>query len=269
MTDAEVAAAPPVQPANVPMMARNIRRGQPQPFLNMSVTHAVVFGKMINFCWRFPRDVIQAHHRKGEFYKAQDLAQIAAYFPLGGVFVDIGANVGNHSLFVGKFLSPSRIIPIEPNALVTDLLAANLLLNDLAPCCDLSHVGIGASDETVGGFGMSEAGRNIGAARMVAGTGDLAVRVGDDILAGVDPSLIKIDVEGMEMRVLRGLAQTIARARPTIFVEVDNDNDAAFHDWIASNNYRVGFRIKRYRANTNYLITALIEAGTATKPTGA
>jgi FkbM family methyltransferase len=230
---------------------RALRRGRPVAFRDISVTRAVVRGTAMNFCWRHRKDTIQAHNRQGLFYEADELDLIAKHFPAGGVFVDIGANVGNHSLFVAKFLSPSRVIPVEPNPEIIDLLLANIVLNDVAARFDLSCIGIGASDGAEDGFGMGASGSNIGAARMVAGAGGIAVRSGDSILSDIFPSMIKIDVEGMEMQVLRGLSETLARSRPALFVEVDTANDAEFLNWCSTLHYRVEATTKRYRANAN------------------
>src|SRR5258708_502277 len=49
---------------------------------------------------------------------------------------------------------------------------------------------------------------------------DVEVAQGDSIISAVVPSLIKIDVEGFEPRVLRGLATTIAKSRPLIITEM-------------------------------------------------
>src|SRR5688500_7711411 len=43
-------------------------------------------------------DHIQRFHLQGRFYEAEELELIGRYFR-NGVFVDIGANVGNHSLY--------------------------------------------------------------------------------------------------------------------------------------------------------------------------
>ena len=48
----------------------------------------------------------------------------------------------------------------------------------------------------------------------------IPVRVGDEILGGETPSVIKIDVEGYELFVLKGLASTIERTKPAILTEV-------------------------------------------------
>jgi FkbM family methyltransferase len=51
----------------------------------------------------------------------------------------------------------------------------------------------------------------------------IPARIGDEVLAEMavdDPAIVKVDVEGAELRVFRGLAGIIARARPICFFEV-------------------------------------------------
>ena len=65
---------------------------------------------------------------------------------------------------------------------------------------------------------------------------------------------LKIDVEGMEIAVLGGLAETIARCRPVFFIEVDDVNNAAFMAWVAANDYEVAATYRRYKVNENFLL---------------
>jgi methyltransferase FkbM-like protein len=67
---------------------------------------------------------------------------------------------------------------------------------------------------------------------------------------------IKLDVEGMELDVLRGAEKFIESYRPTMFVEVDNQNAAGFNDWVASNGYRISERFRRYPQCENFLIVS-------------
>ena len=47
------------------------------------------------------------------------------------------------------------------------------------------------------------------------------VRRGDDVISNENPSLIKIDVEGFETKVILGLVKTIERCLPVVVTEVD------------------------------------------------
>ncbi len=222
---------------------------------NIQVVRTKAHGETVFFAVRNPADVIQRKHYAGVFYEPEELAIIARHFPIGGVFADIGTNIGNHSIYVAKFLHASRVHMFEPNQNAIELLEANIMLNQLEDVCDRSNLGVGVSNSNSGGFAMAEHERNLGAARMVEG-GDLEVRIGDELLDGVTPDMIKIDVEGMEMDVLDGLSALVARCRPKFFIEVDKKNYAAFDAWCAANNYSKTEEFSRYRTNTNFMIEA-------------
>ncbi len=234
-----------------------IAAGDPVSFSDIDVIQARKHGKTLRFAVDMVADPIQRRHRRGEFYEARELSHLKALFPLGGTFVDIGANVGNHTLFVAHYLSPTSVIPIEPNPLSIKLLVANVVLNDLIGTVRLDRLGVGIGDENSGGYAMEDRQRNRGAAKMLPGQGDIAVRRGDDILKDVTPSLIKIDVEGMELQALSGLEETLDRARPALLVEVDNVNEDGFLTWVEAARYRVTKTIQRYKLNKNFILTPI------------
>ena len=97
--------------------------------------------------------------------------------------------------------------------------------------------------------------RNLGGSKMRATEGGgLEVVVGDEALKGVDPAMIKVDVEGMEMEVLRGLEGTIRRAKPVLLLEIDDANLDDFRAWITPLDYDVVEEVRRYQNNTNYVL---------------
>lgn len=176
---------------------------------------------------------ISAHGRSYELYESEDpLAGAAAakttqlartgqpyelpllehIYSLGlhGTAVDVGANVGNHALWMAAVCGLD-VIAFEP--LVPFELRANVELNNLAERVEVIPFALGDRQ----GFA-----RHVGAGRLEAGAGDgdipVLVRRFDDFgLVGV--SVVKIDVEGMEPAVLRGGESTIRRDRPVIFAE--------------------------------------------------
>jgi FkbM family methyltransferase len=218
------------------------------------VIRAVVHGETVYFCIATEKDTIQGHHAKGMFYEREELAIIARHFPIGGVFLDIGANIGNHALYVAKFLHAQKVHLIEPNPPAIDLLEANIYLNQLEGICDMSEIGVGLSDEHQSGLSMNTPPTNLGGARMKASGGDLDVYRADDLYPDLDVDFVKIDVEGMEISVLNGMSGLINRCSPKMFIEVDTRNDEAFRDWCALNRYEIQEEFKRYAVNTNYLI---------------
>ncbi len=217
------------------------------------VTRAPIDGKDVLFATDMLRDPIQRRHRGGAFFEPDELDLMEQFLPKGGTFVDIGANVGNHSLFAGLFRDAARIIPFEPNPLAYRLFVLNIVMNGLRDRVVFDHVGFGAADLDRDGFAMSERMKNLGAAKMVAGAGNISTKRPDDVLRDEVPDFIKIDVEGMEMLVLRGLQKTIARTRPVLLVEVDRDNIHDFADWRLAHGFELPASIKHYAENRNFL----------------
>lgn len=219
------------------------------------VVRSVIAGQPVFFMLTNIYDVIQMDHLAGRFYEPEELEIIRQHCPKNAVFADIGANIGNHSLFALKFLGVKKLIPFEPNPVAIAALTANLGLNGELARCDLSHLGLGLSDRAQGGLmiELDEPYENLGGGRLVEG-GDLRVIQGDDALSNESVDFIKIDVEGMEMQVLRGLAQTISRYRPIFFIEVDERNRAEFLVWVETNEYTVAATYRRYAVNENFLL---------------
>lgn len=233
---------------------------------SVAVTECEVDGTPVRFATDMERDPIQRSHRDGVFFEPEELDLMLSYVPDGGTFLDIGANVGNHSLYAGLFCNAARIIPFEPNPLAYRLLILNLVMNGLHDRTDFDYVGFGASDVDCEGFGMSERRKNLGAARMVPGEGEIATLRPDDFLSNETPDFVKIDVEGMEMQVLRGLQKTIQRTRPVMLVEVDRANIHDFADWRLAHGFALPTSIKHYKDNRNFLCVPEERMADLTKP---
>ena len=224
------------------------------------VVRSTIFGQPIFFTITNHKDAIQRYHARGEFYEAEELEIIRRHFRPGSVFCDIGANIGNHTLFAMKYLHAASAILFEPNPQAIAILRSNLELNGLTERVDLTNLGFGLSDDVASGLRIEARRSNLGAGRMVEGDGTLHTLPGDTALAGRHVDFVKIDVEGMEMRVLSGLKETLARCRPRIFVEVDRQNTADFRQWAAQNSYSIRARYRRYKGNENFLLEPVAPA---------
>lgn len=219
------------------------------------VTH-IIADEEICFFVVNEHDGIQRHHAKGEFYELEELRLISNFFPKGGVYVDVGANVGNHVIYVCKYLRPIQAILFEPNPPAVSILKLNLMLNGLEKIVDLSYLGIGLSDTKGTALARTVHSDNLGGTRLeiVERADGLPIAPGDEFLLRRRVDFIKIDVEEMEMLVLHGLRGTISKWRPSIFVEVAEKNDTLFHKWIDSVDYYVIDKYRRYSTLLNYMI---------------
>lgn len=151
-----------------------------------------------------------------------------------GVAIDVGANIGNHTVFFSRTFP--GVISFEPGPSNCLILKANLYLNRIGNVT-LVEKALGAKAEVVLVGNVDPENTNAGFS-VVPDTEEFsqnAVRVevvrGDDELArlGLDNevAIIKIDVEGAELYVLQGLEQTIQRHRPIIFWEAFTHDTAA------------------------------------------
>lgn len=203
------------------------------------------------FAFSNPEDRIQRKHRRGKYYEPDELEAIRAYLKPGDVFCDLGTNIGNHTLFALLSLGASKSIVVEPNVAAYALLVANLVLNGLLDRVDTQHLGLGVGRKASGGFGMSVPEKNLDAGTLKAGTGDIEIKTGDALLADQQVDFIKIDVEGMEIDVIEGLRQTIARCKPRIFVEIDRENNTEFCALMAELGYVEALEVRKLRFNRN------------------
>jgi FkbM family methyltransferase len=206
-----------------------------------------------------PNDVIQRHHLMGEFYEKEELEIITSHWCPGGTVLDIGANVGNHTVFMSKYLSAKQIFVFEPNPPVAAVLQINILLNQCSNV-DVRFLGkaLGATDQRVSLVlpPRTRAGlENLGGTSVASDPkGSVAMVTGDSLLAGEHVNFIKIDVEGLEMEVLDGLQNTISLGRPNIFIEVMQANEDALFEWMTRNAYKIIAQYSRYDRIVNYML---------------
>lgn len=141
-----------------------------------------------------------------------------------GVALDIGANIGNHTLALCRQFR--EVVAFEPNPVARNLLETNLRLNAVENVrvepLALSN-GKGTSRLLVkqGNLGASHlsAAREDSSAWQDFAEVEIELAVGDEMLGDADIRFIKLDVEGHEHAVLEGLQATIGRCRPAIMLE--------------------------------------------------
>jgi FkbM family methyltransferase len=175
--------------------------------------------------WRYGCDLRNVTSREacltGRTAPAETAAVRASLAP-GGTFVDVGANWGYFTLAGAHAVGPEgRVVALEPDPRMHAELRANVARNGIRNVTILAVAAAeGAGEAVLAGYG--EADRNRGVSSLVAAPSADApaftVRTAalDDLLDGegigaVD--LVKIDVEGAEERVLRGMARGLAQGR--------------------------------------------------------
>ncbi|WP_446744714.1 FkbM family methyltransferase [Silvibacterium acidisoli] len=142
-------------------------------------------------------------------------------------FIDVGANVGQHSLFMS--VRADKVYSFEPVKSTCTVLEKQISLNNLSNVL-VSPYALGATDEVM----KFHAGKsnNSGIGTFVPEPDveykdpiDLQIRKGDDLLDEIGCTrvdLLKVDVEGFEEFVFRGLSRHILEDRPAVLSELSD-----------------------------------------------
>lgn len=158
--------------------------------------------------------------RSGKPYEPTLVSIVRELTKPGCVIVDVGANLGNHTIYWAK--AGRRVIAFEPNPLTRSALLESVRLNNLDDLVDVRSTALGA--KTGAGTLQTLLAENQGAVAVEpAADGDIQVVRLDD-LALPHFSVMKIDVEGSEESVILGARETISRIRPIIVAEALQDD---------------------------------------------
>ena len=174
------------------------------------------------------------------------------------VYFDVGANIGLYSLYAARLKPGSRIYAFEPQAQTFSRLCQNLLLNgftNIVPCCfPLSDVDTyamfhvydmrpGSSLHSLDGLSdWRGSGKDLVQLRQ----GVLAVTL-DSLVRQHDlpaPTLLKVDVDGLEERILAGGRDLLQSGRlRSILVEVTQDANWTGKTWAEATLEKDGYHV--------------------------
>lgn len=154
-------------------------------------------------------------------YDLKTSAIIRKFVAPGDTVMDIGANVGALTLMMAQVANRGKVIAIEPGIATFNRLKANLDLNPaLHDLVDAYQLGIADEPGTL----YWQADANVPGNAGLFSQGGLAVRVESldqfvDQLSLERLNFVKIDVEGMELEVIKGGMEAIAKFRPLLYYE--------------------------------------------------
>jgi FkbM family methyltransferase len=144
-------------------------------------------------------------------------------------FYDVGANVGQHTLFMSKH--SDAVVSFEPFEPVRKKLLQKLVENQVGNVT-VFPIALGARDDDLEFCAPVGANLGTGTFRGSAnGHGRLPVRKGDSFLAKNELpriDIIKVDVEGFESEVFLGLGERLRRDRPIILTEISGVDRSGF-----------------------------------------
>ncbi len=154
-------------------------------------------------------------------YEPDILLVIKDNLPKGGTFIDIGANIGNHTLFAAKHVGDGgKVISFEPIPRIAQQFEQSINLNQLKnislhkfACSDtVSEARLTLVKGNIGGSSLHRADKE--------NSINIETRPADSVLHNLNRvDLIKIDTEGHELEALKGLQKTLAEHQPTLIIE--------------------------------------------------
>ncbi len=185
-------------------------------------------------------------------------------FAPGSILVDVGANVGVFSLYAAAHRN-CQVFAFEPESQNYACLNKNIYLNHLSSRIHAFNVGLDeatkATELHLGSFQSGAANHSVGQAVNVKGE-EYRAAFSQSVLAysfdefrerfGLPiPNHIKIDVDGNEDKVIRGMKNTLASSVvKSIAIEL-NDSDQALIDLIKSSGFKIDRQTRAgvYRQN--------------------
>jgi FkbM family methyltransferase len=207
---------------------------------------------------RYDRYVGAALVRYGEYGELEH-AFLASLLRPGDNVVEVGANIGSHTVGLARSVGPDgRVVAVEAQPEIFQVLCANLALNGLA---NVAAHGCGCGERPgtmyapAVDYGRAEVHNAGGISLADTGNGARVSIVPLDELAGELPTLrlLKVDVEGMELKVLLGAARLIAKHRPCLYLENDRpDLSRDLVEWVQGQKYRLWWHAPRLFNPDNY-----------------
>ena len=150
------------------------------------------------------------------------------------IFMDIGANVGHHSIFLSKFAS--QVLAFEPYPKVNMQFRQQIAHNNISNI-QIFETGLSDRRETLNYYAPTGNNEGIGSfdessiGKGNTSYGKLELQEGDQVIESdswKNIKLIKIDVEGFEKKVIKGLSRTIEEERPVIVCEITYGQQLSF-----------------------------------------
>lgn len=182
----------------------------------------------------------------GQFYEQGLLDYLTSLIAPGGLVVDVGANIGTHTVwFASQHSCDVRAFEAVPET--AQVLCANVQLNGLDGEVRIEPYAVGRGPGRVSVAHWDP--ENSGATRLQQeasrdNRSSFAMVRLDDLEWEARVVLVKIDVEGMELDVLAGAEELVRRDRPVVVAEAqDASAETALRSWFQERGYTVLARV--------------------------
>ena len=191
-------------------------------------------------------DYISDCLRNNKFYEEHIFLYFEKHIPEEGTILDIGANIGNHTLMFKQRWPDRNIICFEASPINFNLLYNNVTqLSNVTPIC----IGLGEKFDVVsfvhfpqnyGGSGVKSGYKNVIDGKHIDEYPKLNVVINplDNFSLPDDVTFIKMDVENHELFVIKGGVNFITKYKPLLWIEdffYDNEKEKSPVHYLISN----------------------------------
>jgi FkbM family methyltransferase len=177
--------------------------------------------------------------------ESDNLDFLKSYIKKNITVIDVGANIGYFTIEISKYLdSSSRVIAIEPSPTNFSRMQKVVKEKKLAPRISLVLAGLSEAS----GWGSLEIDPSNPANHKISEEQNAAKSVELQTLDGItenlhNVALVKIDVQGYELTVLKGGKRLLREQSPALLIEIDNRTNTnlaeKIWDYLEANNYRM------------------------------
>lgn len=152
-----------------------------------------------------------------DFHEINQLTRIKKYIDPNKTILDIGANIGNHSIYFSKILNCKKIIAFEPQKELQYIFEKNIELNNINNI-ELCKFALSNSSNKL--KIKTFLSNNLGATHFeISDDGNYEAKALDDLNL-LDVQFVKMDVEEHEYEVLCGGKQFFTQQRPVLYIEI-------------------------------------------------
>lgn len=176
-------------------------------------------------------------------YSFAEIAIMSRYLNQESLYVDVGTNIGYHAVAVNHFIG-CNVIGFEPHphhfaVVAHNVKDRNIVIYNAAASNKTGTIHIADFDESeIGNYG--EVSKN--------NDGVEVQSIKLDDLKLETCTVIKIDVEGHELNVMKGASRTIKKHRPVIFFEALQENNwEECRQYLAEKDYKTYWVVCRVR----------------------
>ena len=182
-------------------------------------------------------DVYATMRAEGNAWDYDDFAVCHGCTLDGGVYYDVGANVGYFAIEMAVLTGQAvTVVAFEPQRPLFEAIEATIALNEVGGTVRVLDVLVGdregvadlfLSAATIHASAVDDSGRNPQSVKRV----EMITLDGLIARGAPPPTMIKMDIEGSEHLALRGAREVLREARPHIFIEYNRDADPDGRVW--------------------------------------